>query len=234
MTEIVDFTTDDFLEIALRCKHNSIVLKDSAKILFENESSKRHGLFIYYTAAEEFQKALFCMFAHRKIMRSVQIGTIFKKHETKIVLFHMIFRNSNFYVKDGRFYYGNDLLQNLNLMNLVNSDPNYISQYYEKRGNCIYVSPNPDGTTYDPSQQPIDVDAEWERLNDELTYLNGIFELVWTHDFVGDLSNFNYYSLNPKDKPITYHFTFSGSGQIIQREKYKPDGFDERMGQLSN
>lgn len=229
MTEILDFTSEDFLEMALRCRHNSIVLKDSAKLLLENESSKHHGLFMYYTSAEEFQKALFCMFAHRGIMRPDQIGTIFSKHETKIILFHMIFRNSNFYVKDGRFYYGSNLLKNLNLKDLANSDSEYISQYYAKRGNCIYVKPNSDGTTYDPSQQPIDVDNEYKRIHDEMTYLNGIFDLVWTNDFTGDLSDFNYYSLTPKDKPITYHFTFSGSGKLIKREKYKPDGFEERM-----
>ena len=132
MTEILDFTSEDFLEVALRCRHNSIVLKDSAKLLFENESSKRHGLFMYYTASEEFQKALFCMFAHRGIMRPEQIGTIFKKHETKILLFHMIFRNSNFYVKDGRFYYGDDLFKNLNLKDLANSDPGYVEQDFSK------------------------------------------------------------------------------------------------------
>lgn len=233
MAVIIDFTSEDFLEMALRCRHNSFVLKDSAKLLFENESSKRHSLFMYYTAAEEFQKALFCMFAHRGIMRPEQMGTIFSKHESKILLFHMIFRNSNFYVKDGRFYYGSDLLKNLNLKDLTNNDSDYISQYYEKRGDCIYVKPNSDGTTYDPSQQPINVDEEWERIHDELTYLNGIFDLVWIHDFIGDFSNFDYYSMNPTGKPITYHFTFSGSGELVKREKYKPDDLDKRMNHMT-
>jgi hypothetical protein len=35
--------------------------------------------------------------------------------------------------------------------------------------------------------------------------------------------------LNLEGKPITYHFTFNGSGELVKREKYKPDGFDERM-----
>ena len=230
MTDITEFTSEDFLEMAIRCRHNSRVLKDSAKLLFENESSKRHGLFMYYTASEEFQKDLFCMFAHRGIMRSEQIVTIFKKHETKILLFHMIFRNRKFYVKDGKFYYGNDLLKNLNLRDLANSDPSFVEQYYVKRGDCVYVKPNSDGTSYDPSQKPIDVSNEWKRVHDELTYLNGIFELVWANDFSGDLSNFDFYSLTPKDKPETYHYTFSGSGKVIFRDKYKPDRFDERIG----
>ncbi|MCH7562153.1 MAG: hypothetical protein IIC67_12495 [Thaumarchaeota archaeon] len=29
MSKILNFTSDDFLEMAIRCKHNSIVLKDS-------------------------------------------------------------------------------------------------------------------------------------------------------------------------------------------------------------
>lgn len=189
MVDITEFASEDFLEMAWRCRHNSIVLKDSTKLLLENESSKRHGLFLYYTASEEFQKGLFCMFAHRGIMRADQIRFIFKKHETKILLFHMIFRNSNFYVKDGRFYYDNDLLKNLNLRNLANSDPEYVEEYYAKRGDCIYVKPNSDGTSYDPSKTPIDVDTEWERIHDELTYLNAIFYLVWTNDFSGDLGD---------------------------------------------
>jgi len=230
VSEVTNFNSDDLLELAIRCRHNSIVLKDSAFLLFEKESSKRHGLSLYYTAEEEFQKALFCMFAHRGIMRPEQIGTIFTKHETKILLFHMIFRNRKFFVKDGKFYYGDTLLKNLNLKDLANSDPDYVDQYYTKRGDCIYVKPNSDGTSYDPSKQPIDVKSERERIHDELTYLNGIFDLVWTNDFTGDLSDFDYYPLTPKDKPKTYHFTFGGSGEVIKREKYKPDGFDERIG----
>jgi len=236
MTEILDFTSDDFLEMAIRCKHNSIVLKDSAKLLYENESSKRHGLFMYYTAAEEFQKGLFCMFAHRGIMRPEQIGIIFKKHETKILLFHMIFRNRKFYVKDGKFYYGNDLLKNLNLRDLANSAPDYVSEYYKKREDCIYVRSNSNRTTYDPSQQPIDVDAEWERIHDELTYLNAIFVLVWANDFEGDLSDFDYYVLTPKDKPKKYEFNFSGSGMTMKRkeEDYYPDSVKKRVGKLND
>ena len=234
MKEIRDFTSEDFLEMALRCRHNSIVLKDASKLLFEKESTKRHGLFLYYTAAEEFQKGLFCMFTHRGIMRPEQMGTIFTKHETKILLFHMIFRNRKFYVKDGKFYYDDDLLKNLNLRDLANSAPDYVSEYYKKREDCLYVRPNSDGTTYDPSQAPIDIESEKERIHDELTYLNGIFEVVWINDFKGDLSDFDYYVLTPKDKPKIYNYNFSGSGELVKREKYKPDGFDERMGKLSD
>ncbi|MCH9657469.1 hypothetical protein K0U27_02030 [archaeon] len=220
--------------MALRCRHNSIVLKDSAKLLLENESNKRHGLFLYYTSSEEFQKALFCMFAHRGIMRPEQIGLIFKKHETKILLFHMIFRNSNFYVKNGRFHYGNDLLKNLNLRDLANNDPDYVKQYYVKRGDCIYVKPNSDGTSYDPSQQPIDINTEWERIHDEITYLNGIFDLVWINDFSGDLGDFDYQVLTPNNQPKKYNVTFNGTGELIKRVNYKPDGFDDRMSTSSS
>lgn len=220
--------------MAIRSKHTSIKLKDSAKLLFEKESSKRHGLFLYYTAAEEMQKALFCMFAHRGIMRPEQIGTIFTKHETKIILFHMIFRNTKFYVKDSKFYYGEDLLKNLNLKDLANSDPDYVSQYYAKRNDCIYTKPNSDGTTYDPSQLPINIESERQRMNDELTYINTVFEVIWIYDFNGDFSDFDYYILTPKDKPKKYNFTFNGGGELIKREKYKPDSFDERLGKLSN
>ena len=234
VTDIPEFSSVDFLEMALRCRHNSIVLKDSAKLLQQNESSKRHGLFLYYTSSEEFQKALFCMFVHRGIMRPEQLGIIFKKHKTKTILFHMIFRNHNFCVKDGKFYYGDTLLKNLNLRDLTNGNPDYVEQYNSKRENSLYVKPNHDGTSHDPSQQPISIDSEWERIHDEITYLNGIFELIWTNDFSGDLGDFDYYVLTPKDGSKKYNFTFNGSGELIKREKYKPDGFDERMGQASS
>jgi len=81
---------------------------------------------------------------------------------------------------------------------------------------------------------PIDIESERERIHDELTYLNGIFDLVWTNDFKGDFSDFDYYVLTPKDKHKKYQFTFSGTGELIKREKFKPDGFDKRIGKLSD
>ena len=146
----------------------------------------------------------------------------------------MIFHNAQFYLKDGRLYYGDDLLKNLNLRDLATSDPDYVSQYYAKRGDCVYVKPNSDGTSYDPSQQPIDVEGEWERVHDELTFLNAFFDTIWIHDFIGDLSGFDYTILTPRDQPKKYEFTFGGSGKLVKREQYKPDGFDERMGNASS
>ena len=80
------------------------------------------------------------------------------------------------------------------------------------------------------------LNAEWERIQDELTYLNGIFVLVWANDFEGDLSDFNYYVLTPKDKPKRYDFNFSGSGKPIKRkeEDCYPDSVKKRIGKLND
>ena len=94
--------------------------------------------------------ALFCMFVYCGIMLSEQLGLIFKKHEVKTTLFHIMFRNHNSCVKDGEFYYGEILLKNLDLKDLTNSDPDYVEKYNSKREDSLYVKPNEDGTSYDP------------------------------------------------------------------------------------
>ena len=84
MKNFPKLNSNDLLEMALRSRHNAIVLKDSAFKLMKKKNSKNHGLFLYYNASEEMQKALFCMFAHRRIMKPSQLESIFKTHATRL------------------------------------------------------------------------------------------------------------------------------------------------------
>ncbi len=222
------YSSIDLLEIAVRSKHNSVVLKDSAFVLFDKPKSESHALFLYYSALEEFQKGLFCMFAHRGIMKESQLDVIFKNHATKIILFKMIFRNKKFYVKDSKFYYDGVLFEDLDIRNLPDVR-NCYREYMDKRNDCLYVRFNDDKTSYDPSEYNREVESRRTEIHDELTYLNGMFEIIWLHDFNGEFSDFDYIKLTPKDKPIKYETTFSGTGNLIKREDYRPDSFLERF-----
>jgi len=221
------YSSDDLLEIATRSRHNSIVLKDSAYVLFDKSKSENHALFLYYSALEEMQKGLFCMFVHRGIMKESQLEPIFKNHATKIILFQMIFRNEKFYIQNSKFYYDEVLFEDLDIRNLPDVKDCY-KKYMDKRNDCLYVRFNGDKTSHDPSEHNREVEERRIEIHDELTYLNAMFELVWLYDFDGEFSNFDYIKLTPKNKSIKYETTFAGTGQLIKRENYRPESFLRR------
>jgi len=218
------YSSDELLVIAVRSQHNSIVLKDSATELFKKPKSESHALFLYYSALEEFQKGLFCMFVHRGIMKELQLEPIFKNHATKIILFQMLFRNEKFYVKDSKFYYDGVLFEDLDIKNLPDVKDCY-KKYMQKRNDCLYVRFNDDKTSYDPTEHNTKIEERRLEIHDELTYLHAFFESVWLYDFDGNFSDFDYLKLTPKDKPIEYHFNFSGTGQLHKRDNYRPESF---------
>ena len=199
MVDYSRLTSDDLLELSLRCRHNAVVLRDSAKKELENESSKNHALFDMYTAAEEMEKGFFCLLAHRGFMKNIQLEPVFKQHKTKIILFNMLFRNSKFYINNGQFYFDNVLFENLDLVSIADDDRTVYRDYMKKRNDCLYVRPNEDGTAYDPSEEPEDIEERRKEIADTISYLWAWFEVIWLNDFEGDLGNLDYYKLTPKE-----------------------------------
>ena len=235
--DMVDFsklTSDDLLELALRCRNNAVVLRDSANKELENESSKNHALFDLYTASEEVEKGLFCLLAHRGFMKNTQLEPVFRKHKTKIILFKMLFRNRKFYIENGQFYYDGTLFEDLDLEALADTDKTIYRDYMDKRNDCLYVRPNDDGSTYDPSDKPQDIETRRQEIVDSITYRWAWFDIVWSRDFVGNISDLDYYKLTPKDKPEKPNVTFSGTGTTIKREEkdYFPDSVKKRLGKI--
>jgi len=222
------YSSLDLLEIAIRSKNNSLALSSSAFELFKKPKSKSHALFLYYSALEEFQKGLFCMFAHRGIIKESQLKPIFKNHATKIILFQMILRNEKFYIQNSKFYYDGILFENLDIANLPDVK-NCYKKYMDKRNDCLFVRFNNDKTSYDPSKHNRDVEERRLEIHDELTYLNAMFEILWLYDFDGNFSTFDYLKLTPKNKEAKYSFTFSGTGKLIKRENYRPKSFLKRI-----
>jgi len=234
MVDYSRLTSEDLLELALRCRHNSVVLRDSAYKELENESSKNHALFDLYTAAEEMEKGFFCLLAHRGFMKNTQLEPVFRQHKTKIILFKMLFRNPKFYIENGQFYYDGTIFENLDLVSIADTDRTVYRDYMDKRNDCLYVRPNEDRTAYDPSENPEDIEKRRKEIVDTITYLWAWFEVIWLNDFVGELGDLDYYKLTPKGKPEKANITFNGSGQLIPRkeESYYPDSVKKRLGKI--
>src|SRR3989344_8855197 len=127
------FDSDYFLKLAITCRHNALVLKDSANLAFQNNHSKNHALFLLHTSFEELQKGIFCMFVHRGFMSSSQIELIFIKHEAKIILFEKIFENPTFSMKKNQFYLDGVLLANLDFQKLIADNQDFSRKYMGKR-----------------------------------------------------------------------------------------------------
>lgn len=216
-----EFSSKDFLSMAIKCRHNSIVLKDSAKLVFENEASRNHGIFLLHSSSEELQKAVFCMFVHRGFMEPEQIIPIFSKHESKIILFEKLFENKSLIIKDGLFWIDGKPVKEMDLQNVIDENELKSKRYMNSRNDCLYVKPIMDRTIHDPSESIKDFESRRRAILDEMSYLNNFLQIIWSNDFEGDLDGFNYYKLTPKAKPNTYNITFSGTGLATKREKYK-------------
>ncbi|MDE1830262.1 MAG: hypothetical protein KGI25_08065 [Thaumarchaeota archaeon] len=72
----------DYFEGALTACHNAINLKDSAHQLCSSRNA-HHGLFLLYTAREELEKAVFCLFAHYGHVTPQQIDIVFRSHAAR-------------------------------------------------------------------------------------------------------------------------------------------------------
>jgi len=221
-----NFSSKDFLSMAIKCRHNSRVLKDSAKLVFENEASRNHGIFLLHSSSEELQKAVFCMFVHRGFMEPGQIIPVFSKHESKIILFEKIFENPSFVIRDGTFWIDGRPLKSLNLDSIIEENEKNSKKYMEKRNDSLYVKPIDGGTSLDPSETIEEFEERRESIMNEMSYLDNFLQIIWSNDFQGNLDDFSYYTLTPKDKPKTYNITFSGTGFVTEREKYKLEDLD--------
>jgi AbiV family abortive infection protein len=228
----VKYDLDYFLKQAIIARHNSIILKNNANRVFKDQQAEKHGLFFLYTAFEELQKAIFCLFVHRGFMNKEQILPIFWKHESKIILFEKIFRSSKgLSIYNNEFSLDGILLKNLDFKTIIAENEIFGKNYMEKRNECLYSRPDENGY-YSPSVKS-NIDKEKERLNDEMSALNGLFEIIWMYDFNGHIDGFQYYKLTPKDKPEKHNITFVG-GELIERKDFRPKWVDELGKELDS
>ncbi|MBM3910793.1 MAG: hypothetical protein FJ356_04005 [Thaumarchaeota archaeon] len=214
------YDSDYFLRQAIVARHNSIVLKNNSNRIYKDHQGEKHGLFLLYTAFEELQKAIFCLFVHRGFMNKEQVLPIFSKHEAKIIIFEKIFRSSK-----GLSIYNNEFsldgipLKNLNFTKIIEENQDFGRSYMDKRNDCLYSRPDING--YHTPSIKSDIEKEKTRLNDEMSALNALFEIIWMYDFNGSVDGFQYYKLTPKDKPEKHNITFVG-GKLIPRENFRP------------
>lgn len=226
------YDSDYFLKLAIVARHNSIILKNNANLLFQNQNQIRHGLFLLYTAFEELQKAIFCMFVHRGYMTKEQILPIFSKHEAKIILFEKIYKSpKGLSIENNEFFLDGMPLRALDFKKLIEENENFGRDYMDKRNDCLYARPDVNGY-YSPSVKH-DIEQQRTKLNDELTALNALFDLVWKYDFQGIITGFYYYKLSPKNKPASHHVTFAG-GQLIERKNFRPSWVDDLGKELNS
>ena len=119
-------------------------------------------------------------------------------------------------------------------MSIADEDRTVYRDYMKKRNDSLYVRPNEDGTAYDPSEEPEDIEERRKEITDTISYLWAWFEVIWLNDFEGDLGNLDYYKLTPKENPEKINITFSGTGKLIPRkeEEYYPDSVKRRLRKI--
>ncbi|MEX0596189.1 MAG: AbiV family abortive infection protein, partial [Candidatus Paceibacterota bacterium] len=117
---------------ALTARNNAVVLKDSASNLLKSKN-KHHGLFLLMTANEELEKAIWCILVYYRLATAQQITTVFKQHEHKIFLFHLIYNYLEF--KNGEIYLKNTSLKKFDIKKFAQKQKTYVCDYKNMREN---------------------------------------------------------------------------------------------------
>jgi len=213
------YDSEYFLKLSITCRQNAGNLIKTANLILK-VSGLRHSLLPRYTAFEELQKAIFCMLVHRGYMNKEQIPLIFSKHEAKIILFEKIFNSPyGLTIDNQEFILEGVPLKQLDLKKIIEDNKDFGQKYMEKRNDCLYVRPNENGF-HSPSSKS-DFEQEQQRLINELSVLNGLWEMLWKYDFKGKFNGFYCYRFVSRGKPV-HDIHFSGSGLLIERKDYRP------------
>ena len=213
------YDSEYFLKLSIACRQNAGNLIKTANLILK-VSGLRHSLLPRYTAFEELQKAIFCMLVHRGYMNKEQIPLIFSKHEAKIILFEKIFNSPyGLTIDNQEFILEGVPLKQLDLKKIIEDNKDFGQKYMEKRNDCLYVRPNENGF-HSPSSKS-DFEQEQQRLINELSVLNGLWEMLWKYDFKGKFNGFSCYRFVSRGKPV-HDIHFSGSGLLIERKDYRP------------
>lgn len=204
----------NYLNGAVDCFLNAVRLQDSAKKLCQT-SNAYHGLFLLYTAREELEKAIFCLFVHHGHMMKSQATIIFKDHKVKILLADRIYKTLS--ILNGEIFIDNTPLKQLDITKLAKSNMVNYQNYMNKRNSCLYVEPENSGGWWSPKSMK-DIDKKKNEISGILCALYGFLLLFGDYDLHGNINHLTLFTIRPSGKPHQTHIQFSSTSQIVKRK----------------
>jgi len=179
----------NYSKIAKACFDNSTKLTESANILFKH---KKHelGLFTLLTSLEELQKAIFCLFVHRRWSLPSLISLVFSDHEVKATLFYEMFVARTFAVYDNMGFLNGKPINKINLKDLVYKHKQEVSKHKSLREGCLFVNKH---GILDVPKNPGKINALKVKTNKEIEALIGIFKILQGYSFRYQTNNFHFY-----------------------------------------
>ena len=204
---------------ALQSRNNARVLKDSATHLLKSKN-QQHGLFFLMTANEELEKAIWCLLVHYGLANVQQISTVFKQHEHKIFLFHLIFNYLKF--KNGEIYLKNIPLKKFDLKKYAQKQKTYVKNYKNLRENCLYVQDSIFGWKI-PKKWMLEMrhfDKIVAKQKDTFMGLLHFLHTVGDYDLSkSDVSNFKFFPKRNKKGDRGYSFSFVTIAKVKDRKR---------------
>jgi len=204
---------------ALSSRNNAVVLKDSATNLLKSKNP-HHGLFILMTANEELEKAIWCLLAHYDFINSTKINTVFKQHEHKIFLFHLIYNFLEF--KNGEIYLKNTSLKKFDLKKYAQKNKTYVQNYKSLRESCLYVQYSAVSGWKIPKKRLLemrDFEKIIEKQKDNFMGLLQFLNILGDYDLAkSGASNFKFFPKRNKKIDKGYSFTFAAIAKVKDRK----------------
>ena len=204
---------------ALSSRNNAVVLMDSATNLLKSKNP-HHGLFILMTANEELEKAIWCLLVHYGFINSSKIDTVFKQHEHKIFLFHLIYNLLEF--KNGEIYLKNTSLKKFDLKKHAQKNNTYVQNYKTLRESCLYVKDSAVSGWKNPKKQLLemrDFKKIIERQKDNFLGLLQFLHMLGDYDFAkSGSSHFKFFPKRNKKMDKEYSFSLISIAKVKDRE----------------
>lgn len=177
----------NYLYGAEASRNNAMQLRNISNTLLKWEGSKQMSVFSMFTAIEEIQKAIFCLFAHRKWMTGSIISQVFSDHEAKSILFHEIYHGTFEIENNKAILNGKDLTSD-NLKLLIKKHKPRIKARMDYRNNCIYVGRAK--KWLEPKKTISNPELAQAKLMIELTALANFYETIRDNQIDTMVNNF--------------------------------------------
>lgn len=203
----------DFLDGGRNSCENAEALKESASSLYQG-TNKHIALFLLYTSCEELEKAIFCLLVHFKHLNQTQIDSIFRLHQSKIILNEKIFISNIFSDINGEYFLDGEILKSIDFQKIIQQNDASWETYKKERESCLYVEPQ--GENWHYPKAITDVEIRWNETNRKWHLNRAFYKLVEQNGLDDDFNITSLIVVTPNGQSENDVSIFNGTGKALK------------------
>ncbi|SMH70237.1 AbiV family abortive infection protein [Candidatus Nitrosotalea okcheonensis] len=202
----------NFLDGSRKSYENAEELKESANSLYES-TNKPVALFLLCTSCEELEKAIFCLLVHFKHLKQEQINSIFRLHQSKIILNKTIFIDKTFGYEKGVYLLDGEMLENIDFEKIIQQNDASWKKYKKERESYLYADLQ--GAKWHHPKSITDLDYMWNETNQKWHTNRAFYKLVEQNGLNDDFNIVSLIVVPPNPKNENDVSVFIGTGKAL-------------------